>query len=94
MDDQSLWWAFCIVFLIAFMWSRKINRDIRQMEGEIKKVLNKILFMRVEKHDELFLAYNAFNNEFMQQWNHPAEVEKQIVHLVHCTSDFIELLAQ
>ena len=67
MDDQWLWWAFLFAFLIAWLWSRKINRDIQQMESDIKKVLNKILFMRVEKHNELFLAYNAFNDEFICQ---------------------------
>lgn len=68
MDDYWFWvfltWGLVIG---VWLWSRKIDREVKELEQDIKQTLSKILFMRVEKHDDLLLAYNAFNNEFICQ---------------------------
>lgn len=56
--------AFCIG---AWLWGRRIQRDIDAMQEEIRNIMNKIVFMRTEQHGDVIYAYNAFNNEFVCQ---------------------------
>ncbi len=68
MDDYWFWvvltWAliFCV-----WLWSRKINREIKEVEKDILMIMDKIVFMNVEKHDGKMFAYNAMTNEFICQ---------------------------
>jgi hypothetical protein len=68
MDDYWFWvivtWALVIG---VWLWSRKIDREVKAMEKDIKLALNKILFMRIEEHDGRLFAYNAINSEFICQ---------------------------
>jgi hypothetical protein len=66
--------AFCVG---AWLWGRRIQRDIDEMQEEIHKLMSKIVFMRTETHGEVIYAYNAFNNEFVCQGKDLQELSDQ-----------------
>lgn len=68
MDDYWIWIVAAWGLLIGvWLWSRKIDREVKAMEKDLKATLSKILFMRIEEHEGRLFAYNAFNNEFVCQ---------------------------
>ena len=77
MEDYWFWvivtWALVIS---VWLWSRKIEREVKAMEKDIKLALDKILFMRIEEHDGRLFAYNAFNNEFVCQGANKEELNE------------------
>lgn len=56
-----------IVLGCGWLAARKIKRDMTEVEDHMRKVLDKIIFMHVEHHDNLMFAYNAVNKEFVCQ---------------------------
>jgi uridine kinase len=68
MEDISIFWYLAIAFIVgAWLWARRIKRDIQELEVQIKEVMSKIVFMRTETHNDIIFAYNAFNDEFICQ---------------------------
>jgi hypothetical protein len=68
MDDQWFWIIICWAVIIGvWLWSRKIEREVKEVEKDVHTLLNKILFMRVEKHDDKMFAYDAMTDEFICQ---------------------------
>lgn len=67
--DNYWFWVFAAWSLLigVWLWSRKIDREVKAMEKDLKATLSKILFMRIEEHEGRLFAYNAFNNEFVCQ---------------------------
>ncbi len=75
-DNFYLWLVGASLFFL-WLWVRRVRRDIVTMQAEMKKVLDSILFMRVEKHDNTLYAYNALNEEFICQGSNFDELNKQ-----------------
>ena len=79
MDEQWFWIILCWTLLIAvWMLMRKVDRDIKEVHAEVEKdiqsLLSKILFMRVEKHDEGMFAYDATSGDFVCQGSNMEEL--------------------
>lgn len=51
----------------VWLWSRKIKKEVAELETHIREELSKIVFMHIEHHDNSVFAYNAFNKEFVCQ---------------------------
>lgn len=68
MEDYWFWLvlAWALIFCV-WLWSRKIERDIKEVEKDIRMVMDKILFMRIENHNDRLFAYNAMTDEFVCQ---------------------------
>lgn len=68
MDDYWFWIVLCwaLIFCV-WLWSRKIEREVREVEKDIRMVMNKIMFMRIENHNGRVFAYNAMTEEFICQ---------------------------
>jgi len=68
MSPIEIYIVLCIILVTGvWLWARKIKREIHEAESIIREALNKIVFMRVENHNDLLFAYNAFNEEFICQ---------------------------
>jgi hypothetical protein len=75
MDDSWFWIVVCWAVLIAvWVWSRRIEREVKNVEKDIEVLLSKILFMRVEKHNDLMFAYDASSGDFVCQGNSMEEL--------------------
>jgi len=75
MDDSWFWivllWA---MIFFTWLWSRRIEREIKSVEKDVQIILDKILFMRVEKHNDLMFAYDASSGDFVCQGNSMEEL--------------------
>jgi hypothetical protein len=71
MDFLDLLIIGIIVLFAVMLWLRKIGRDLEKeiasITEEVKEVMNKVLFMKVEQHDGKMFAYNALTNDFICQ---------------------------
>ena len=68
MISVELYLILSVVIIIGvWMWLRKVKREINETEVYIKEEIGKIMFMRIEHHNNLLFAYNAFNEEFICQ---------------------------
>jgi hypothetical protein len=68
MDDFGFWVLLSLALIVCvWLWTRKINREIREVEKDILMVMDKIMFMRIENHNGLMFAYNAMTEEFICQ---------------------------
>jgi hypothetical protein len=68
MSSVELYLILSVVIIIGvWMWARKVKREINATEVYIKEEIGKIMFMRIEHHNNLLFAYNAFNEEFICQ---------------------------
>ena len=76
MDDQWFWIVFWAVLVGVWLWSRKVERELKQVEQDVHLILNKVLFMRVEKHDDKIFAYDATTDEFICQGATMEELNK------------------
>lgn len=75
MEDYWFWVFLCWVLIVCvWLWSRKIEREIKEVEKDIRMVMDKILFMRIEEHNGRFFAYNAMTDEFICQGADMAEL--------------------
>lgn len=77
MPDNFYYWLFgsCLFFL--WLWVRQVRQNIATMQEEMKKILDSILFMRVEKHNDTLFAFNALNDEFICQGESLEELNKK-----------------
>lgn len=75
-DNFYLWLVGASLFFL-WLWIRRVRRDIATMQADMKKVLDSILFMRIEKHDNTMYAFNALNDEFICQGNNLEELNKR-----------------
>ena len=77
MEDDWFWIIICWAVLIGvWMWFRKVERNLREVEKDVHTILNKILFMRVEKHGDKIFAYDATTDEFICQGTTMEELNK------------------
>ena len=77
MDDQWFWIVVSWALLIGvWLWSRKVERNLKEVEKDVHKILDKILFMRVEKHGDKIFAYDATTDEFVCQGMTMEELNK------------------
>ncbi len=76
MDSEWFWIVFCTVLFVVWLWSRKVERELKQVEQDVNVLLNKVLFMRIEKHDEKIFAYDATTDEFVCQGTSMEELNK------------------
>ena len=68
MESLEIWFALCMVLVVGvWLYSRRLHREIKEMEKDIRMVMDKIMFMRIEKHDNKVFAYNAMSEEFICQ---------------------------
>jgi hypothetical protein len=68
MEDISIfWWIAIGFFVVIWIWTRQIKREVKELEVQIKEAMSKIVFMRTETHNNIIFAYNAFNDEFVCQ---------------------------
>lgn len=68
MEDISIfWWIAVGFFVIIWLWTRQIKREVKELQSQIKEAMSKIVFMRTETHNNIIFAYNAFNDEFVCQ---------------------------
>lgn len=75
--DNFYLWLVGISLFFLWLWIRRVYREIVTMKAGMQKVLDSILFMRVEKHDSTMYAYNALNDEFICQGNNLEDLNKQ-----------------
>ena len=77
MDDYWFWvilvWALVIG---VWLWSRKIEREIKAVEKDVGKLLSNMIFMRTEKHNDIIFAYDAMSGDFVCQGNTLEELNK------------------
>ena len=66
-DIGIIWWVALGFVFVIWLWTRRIKREIKELEGHIKQAMSKIIFMRTETHGDTIFAYNAFNDEFVCQ---------------------------
>lgn len=68
MSSVELYLLLFVVLVIGvWVWLRKVKKELNETEVYIKEELGKIVFMRVEHHNNLLFAYNAFSEEFICQ---------------------------
>ena len=66
--------ALWIAIKLAELHLKKMEADLHK---EVKDILSKIIFMRVETHNDVIYAYNAFNSEFVCQGKDMEDLNKQ-----------------
>jgi hypothetical protein len=66
MEDWVYWVGIGII-VGTWLWARNLRKEVEAMHKDVSRVMQKIVFMRVEHHDNIIFAYNAFNNEFVCQ---------------------------
>lgn len=77
MDDYWFWVLLgCTMCFGAWLWSRKIDREIRAVEKDVEQIFNKIIFMKTEQHDDKIFAYDAVTAEFICQGDDLEELSK------------------
>jgi len=68
MESLEIWFALCMVLVVGvWLYSRKLHGEVKEIEKDIRMVMDKIMFMRIEKHDDKVFAYNAMTEEFICQ---------------------------
>lgn len=67
MESSTFWWMILGLFFVMWIWSRLISLNVARLQIEIKKTASKIVFMKIENHNDIIFAYNAHNNEFVCQ---------------------------
>ncbi|CAB4241705.1 hypothetical protein UFOVP71_243 [uncultured Caudovirales phage] len=68
MEDLNIVWVIAIAIIIgAWLWARRIRKDISVMENHIHEIMSTVIFMRTETHNDVIYAYNAMNDEFVCQ---------------------------
>jgi hypothetical protein len=77
MDDTYFWVLLVVGFwAIIWYWVQRVRRDVEQIHEDVQRLINKIIFMRVEKHSNVIFAYNALNNEFVCQGKNMDELSQ------------------
>ena len=76
-EDNFYMWLVGISLFFLWLWIRRVRKDIATMQADMQKVLDSILFMRIEKHEETLYAYNALNEEFICQGSSIEDLNKQ-----------------
>lgn len=76
-EDNFYLWLLVASLFFLWLWIRRVRRDVVAMQTEMKKVLDTILFMRVEKHNDTLYAFNALSEEFICQGNDLEELNKR-----------------
>ena len=76
-DDNFYYWLLAASLFFLWLWVRSVRRDVELMRKEVQKVMESILFMRIEKHDETLYAYNALNDEFICQGTSLADLNEK-----------------
>jgi hypothetical protein len=79
MDDSYYWLWIILSLAVAYgvlRWSRKIEREIKEVEKDVTILLNNVLFMRIETHDSMIFAYDVMSGEFVCQGSDMDELNK------------------
>ncbi len=75
-EDSFSFWLLIIALFSLWIWIRRVRREAEAMRADIQKVLDAILFMRIENHGETLYAYNALTGEFICQGKDLAELNQ------------------
>jgi hypothetical protein len=57
--------------IVLWLISRKLQKVLKETEerlaDDVKKLMDRIIFMRTETHNNVIFAYNAITNDFVCQ---------------------------
>ena len=68
MDEGWFWIILCWMLIIGvWLWTRRIEREVREIEKDVTAMLSNVLFMQTEKHDDMIFAYDAMSGNFICQ---------------------------
>lgn len=60
-----------LIIAVTFLWLKKLSRDLEQevakVTKDIENIMSKVLFMRIENHDNMIFAYNAITDDYICQ---------------------------
>jgi len=65
------------LLLVVWLWSRKVSKEINEVHKDVQQLLSKIVFMKIETHNNKVFAYNAVNEEFICQGKDMDELNQQ-----------------
>lgn len=76
MEDWVYWVGF-FMLAVVWMWARNLQKEVADMHRDVSRVMQKIIFMRVENHNNVIFAYNALNDEFVCQGKNMDELNEK-----------------
>lgn len=75
-EDSFSFWLLIIALFSLWIWVRRVWREAEAMRKDMQKVIDTILFMKIENHGETLYAYNALTGEFICQGKDLAELNQ------------------